>query len=77
MEHFLWHKIDIPYDGNWRKHLEIEKFLESNADAKDYKIFNQTHYKQPRKQHAHKVVCNYTYYIKNPSISSWLALKWQ
>ena len=76
-KHPEWKKIEIDYHGDWKKHLEIEKFLQSNCEEKTYEIFCATSYPTPRPKWAQKKVSKYIYVIKEPSISSWVALKWQ
>lgn len=71
-----WNKITIPYSGDYVKVASLSRYLYSTVGDNNHHKTATLDYKYPRKRHANKVYTSHTYYIKDPVVASYVALKW-
>jgi hypothetical protein len=75
-DYWNWEKCSIPYAGDWRRQLEAEHFLRDNVSNSHYKIFASSDYPTPRRRHSCKVYTAFHYYIKDPKLAIYFALRY-
>ena len=75
-DYWNWPEIIIPYNGDWGKECEAERFLRNTLDDDAFHVLVTKEYETPRPKWAMKYVSAYHYRIKDPAIAAWFSLKY-
>jgi hypothetical protein len=77
-DYWNWDELAIDYSGDWRKHLEIERFLESKVGKSGFNISVSRDYPEGIKKGigVMKVIKKYHYRVKDEKVFTFLSLKY-
>ena len=72
-----WKTLEIPYYGDWQKHIEIERYLETKVGKDSFDIAVERDYPNGKRGTGiYKVIKKYFYRIKDEKVLTFLSLKY-
>jgi hypothetical protein len=77
-DYWNWNELVIPYRGDWKKHIEIQRFLESKVGTSNFHILVEKDYPTGKRRGTgdYKTINKYFYRIKDEKVFTFLSLKY-